>query len=286
MKTLAIAAILCLPLVVLQEPSPTPGERAGKIQKKGSEGNQKPQTNQCGTNESPCVVKVIPPEANAKNAANEAAKENEHATNEKLTAYSTVVLAIITFLLAVFTALLWSITRRLVIDAKDSGVQAIKIAQDTAQAALWNARAVITSQRPFVIIGIKPEDDTLFRFFALSQGPTPAHIVCYYVEEMLIDDPFSFPIPPKYGKEIVPQLKILVPGNVPDGRELTLKKYQTCNIEETGKISVIYFRIVYRDFVTVTDKKLPDYETRTCFLYRPGMRAPIIDGPYEYNEHK
>jgi hypothetical protein len=164
MKTLAMAiicSVFCLPSIALQKPAPTPRERAAKVQGEASKGQQKSETNQCGSSESPCIVKVIPPDIDPKKADEETQKENQHAANEKWTAYATVVLAGITAILAVFTGLLWLITRKLVIDTRKSGIEATTIAQATAsatvkhaEAAVRSADALVATQQSYVMVDI------------------------------------------------------------------------------------------------------------------------------------
>lgn len=164
-----------------------------------------------------------------------------------------------------------------------------KATRDSADAALLNAKAAVTSQRPFVFIGIKTYgDDESFMFVAGCSGNSPAEVIEYYKAHTLIDAPDNLERPPKYGTPLRPRNSVLVPCNgMPvDGQGINLLHYDPSKESiPNGKISVFYFKIVYRDFVTKTQPDLPDYVTCECFVYGRELDVPIIAGPPEYNKH-
>jgi hypothetical protein len=167
-------------------------------------------------------------------------------------------------------------------------------ANRSADAALLNAQAVINSERPWVIIFVKRSSLDV-TFAAANLGKTPAEIISYSTVQDFRDSPDSLPVPPRYGTEHVPAVKLLVPcSGKPDGTELDLLKHDPPGTwgklgfkvgwENQGQACVFYFKIVYRNFISKT-ANLPNYETRMCFWYTPEQLDPIVGGPQEYNEH-
>ncbi len=75
--------------------------------------------NKRGTETSPLVVKTITAERSAQERLQDAADRDEHASNERWTTRATIVIAIITSVLAFYTALLWRATKYLVEGAEE-----------------------------------------------------------------------------------------------------------------------------------------------------------------------
>lgn len=67
-----------------------------------------------GTAESPFVVNVLPPQNADLETASKNRQEDEKATNDRIIAYATVALAVVTLFLAIFTWRLWNSTSELV----------------------------------------------------------------------------------------------------------------------------------------------------------------------------
>lgn len=145
MKSIAIAVVLVVfasqPLIAVQLKS------SQEVQHKNRQGEQNPKANQCGTDDSPCSVKILPPPENKEEAKQKAEDEKHHAMNEQLTAWATVAMAAITFFLAIFTALLWWITRKLAQDAKEASTKAMELADA-------NTQALINVERAWILAGI------------------------------------------------------------------------------------------------------------------------------------
>lgn len=136
-------------------PSPTKGSQQPQAQSKNAKQPTAP--DQRGTEKSPLVVKTLPaPNAEAK-AKREADQEKEKATNDKLIAYSTVAIAVITFFLALYTAKLWRATVKLGSDAKDAAdrqaaelQKSLAIAKESADAAMLQAKAAVAAELPII----------------------------------------------------------------------------------------------------------------------------------------
>lgn len=94
-----------------QEPSPQPFKDIQKPQQNAREIYKSTNTNQQGTEKYPTVFKEIPSDITNEETKKEANKESDKSFYDKLIAWSTVLLAIITAVLAFFTYRLWASTK-------------------------------------------------------------------------------------------------------------------------------------------------------------------------------
>lgn len=130
-------------------------------------------------NESPLVVDIPPAPNTEKLAERKNEQENEKSSLDRLIAWSTVALAVITFFLALFTAKLWKSTGDLA-----------KGAEDTAKRQL---RAYLSAQ-PNYIFSFDSTKLVEIKFTIVNHGQTPAS----QVQSAGFIDIFPYPLPSNY----------------------------------------------------------------------------------------
>ena len=144
-------------------------------------------------------------------------------------------------------------------------------AKTGAKAALLNARAVINSERPWIVVEIESLDthfNTKYLVVAKNKGRTPAEIVdgicgagAYKIEDSAPTE-----------ERMAPFLVSPQPLTVSDGRieikEIVTTSHLTENAKSLGKILTAFGKIRYWDMFT--DRSQPNaapYETQWCLTY-------------------
>ena len=171
----------------------------------------------------------------------------------------------------------------------------------SANAASLNARAVINSERPWVIVSLlrsKRNDRDWLSFRASNEGRSPAIILCSFAQYGFTGDPNSLPVPPQYGIELPKDVPLLVPniGHDLSGHFIALYDYafgevmsndreRARAIQNGGSHLVFWFKIVYTTHLAI-EARLPPYETHYCCEYTPNAGEYLkIVGPAEYNRY-
>jgi hypothetical protein len=126
LKFLLILLITWPLSVASQEPSPSQRESNRQEQTQASEIKKKPHYDQSRTNDTPPVVKVIQSSRENRRPEKQSAQKQEESFNDKLIAWGTVALAVITAFLALFTFRLWKSTGRLVISAEETAKRQLR----------------------------------------------------------------------------------------------------------------------------------------------------------------
>ena len=171
-------------------------------------------------------------------------------------------------------------------------------AATSAQAALLNAQAIVNSERPWILISVKPSrsEENSFTVTATNRGRTPARIVATAERIQIAIDEASLPSTPEYGNEEPkpPRLPtILLPGESMDikpfGRDevkgICDSEDRFKRIEAWEEKIFIYGKLIYRDLIAPADS--PAHETNWCCWYIHGRQNSglILTGPVEYNSH-
>lgn len=129
-------------------------------------------------------VKVLPAPDTETKSTKEEKKEQEKSKVDNLIAYSTLVLAIVTSILAIFTGALWLATRKLVIDAKDTSKRQLR-----AYLSVSIGGGSYQERHKDIRFEVRPS--------LLNSGNTPAHNITYWARaEVLpfpLPDDFDFP---------------------------------------------------------------------------------------------
>jgi hypothetical protein len=160
---------------------------------------------------------------------------------------------------------------------------AIGIAQNSADAALLNAKAVINSERAWVFCHWKKFAQG-YMLFMQNHGRTPAEIIDFVQREVQADNlPMgedSLPSNPDYGAPThLIQTRILPPGDTWEPPEWYIL---THNLPAPGKLSFFFYGVVrYRDVLPSSEV----HETRFCYFWSPSLGRLIIGGPSEYTKY-
>jgi hypothetical protein len=175
---------------------------------------------------------------------------------------------------------------------------AAEAAADSAHAALLNAQAMIDSERPWLLITVKPSRsvENSFTVTATNRGRSPANVTSISEQIKIAIDEAHLAVPPEYpieetGAPFVPI--ILLPGE-----SAAIKTFGRddlrgiCPTEESFKRIVnweervfLYGRILYTDLIATAGQQT--HETAWCCWYIHGNQKSglVIAGPREYNLH-
>jgi hypothetical protein len=171
-------------------------------------------------------------------------------------------------------------------------------AYESSQAAMWNAQAVINSERPWLLITVEPSltAENRFTVKCKNRGRTPARIVASTDEIRIAVDESHLPKTPEYGdKEPSAPLDpiILLPGESTGLKQFSRDDVKgICGSEEKFKQIetweeriFIYGKVIYRDLIAPPEKQT--HETNWCcwFIHGRQKSGLVIAGPPEYNVH-
>ena len=169
----------------------------------------------------------------------------------------------------------------------------------SANAASLSALAVVTTERPWIIIFGTYDSKQGASFQAGNLGRTPAEIIGFYAEYRCVRNIKELPSVPEYGTKQVPSVTLLVPGKTLADQSIELLDSETFLDKVSGcqrepgekfptppKLSVFYFRVIYRHPLSRIRPDILNYETRMCFCFSPAIpQAPNVCGPEEYNTY-
>lgn len=174
-------------------------------------------------------------------------------------------------------------------DSATTAAEATKIAKEAAEAALLNAKALLHSQRPWVIVQteeMRGENaaKTHFRLTGYNHGGSPAFVTSCHGPKIawLADPDRELPVVPEYGefdwdaRFILPRHKFFL------GDEIN--PWSERRVTPVGLQLVVYGLIEYRDGIT-------DEVHRTAYCYRrkrdklSDMGGHLVPcGPAAYNQ--
>jgi hypothetical protein len=178
--------------------------------------------------------------------------------------------------------------------------EAAEAAQKSASAALLNAQAMISAERPWIVVVAHENGKGDFTFNARNYGRTPAEIVSFSSEITFVeDDVQNLPASPSYSFAYLADVTILVPmrEGAADANEFGLLWYaadayldqmskQKVEAIKQGKLRyAFYFKVVYRNTLNKAGVHIPNYETCKCFWYSPVVAHLRTDRvPHAYNK--
>ena len=193
-----------------------------------------------------------------------------------------------------------------------------KATEIAADAARLNAQAVINSERPWIVVTVRPNPATedTFIFQAHNRGRTPAQFISGNAEKRFVDRPGNMPIPPIYCNEcerpnntlMMPTTEFDIPfpgldidsfldsGEKPTAAFAVYPPTGAVNPESiresrslaekmlsTNDVLMFYGRIIYRDVLNRGNDSI--HETRWCYAYFTNGKRLLTDGPEEYNSY-
>ena len=183
-------------------------------------------------------------------------------------------------------------------EARQSAATATTIAQKAADAALLNAQAIITSERPFIKVEVRSSDDGQhFQIMATNCGKTPAEILIDGSQWDFCDNQIGPPNPPSYHIDelISVYRRIVAPGDkpFPTGDPLMVSSMREGgpqlmqDVDRYRKFLFFWGKIAYIGALGKERKGIVPYETRWCFQYIPSAKPPYLkrEGLMGYNEH-
>jgi hypothetical protein len=185
---LALLTVVCLTNSASQPPLPAKAVEVAANQEKPAEVSKiqvSTNSNQLAAEPLPISVKSTLAD-HGQNRGDDKKAEEDRASYDEITAYSTLALALITAALALFTYRLWSVTKRLVTDAEDaSRIQSedFKRSLDIAKESADSTKAMVETMkdtakrelRAYIgIIGVEAEREGV-RIKFINNGITPAH---------------------------------------------------------------------------------------------------------------
>ncbi len=282
-RVISIVLVLCTAVAGQEQKSVAkPSVKDGqKTANKTNESKPEPSKAQCGTEESPCTVKIVTSEADREEAAKKAKAEESKASND-------TTLTVATIFLAIFTALLWLATWKLAKDSKDAANSSIAIAKTSADAAKESADYIVNSERAWIaakvenfeLPGIKEHPPFIWqgqrppyiwvRVSFRNAGKTAAKIKRVWLTKRIVEmnsggRPENLPMVPEYNSDSV-QLGgldlLLVPETPWQDTAVELNTEDLINILERKKALYVYGIIAYTDTI-----KGETHETHFCELY-------------------
>jgi hypothetical protein len=185
-------------------------------------------------------------------------------------------------------------------DQAQSGDEQLRIsreaaiaAKQSADAALLNAQALITSERPWIVVRLRTPRSGLFSFEAINYGRTPAEVIAIPATFTIDTEDNLRKNEPPYPTSILAYHKLLLPmsdlSDHPDFINLytmDMAPYLNVNdrisqqIADTTLRLFVVGRVVYKDVLTRSE-----HETRFCYWYNPAGGGMLLGGPTDWNKY-
>jgi hypothetical protein len=174
---------------------------------------------------------------------------------------------------------------------------AAEAAVASAQAALLNARALVDSQRPWILVTVEPSRsmENSFTVMASNRGRTPAKIIASEKQTRIAVDEKHLPGSPEYksGEGALPAPIILLPGESTqiqsfcrdDVRGLCDSEERYRRIETWEEKVFLYGKLTYLNLISPADGEV--HETNWCCWYIHGRNNSglVMAGASEYSTH-
>jgi hypothetical protein len=175
---------------------------------------------------------------------------------------------------------------------------AAEAAHESASAALLSSQAMVSSERPWLLVSVEPSPNVEngFTVVTTNRGRSPAQIVATVERLRIAPDETKLPQKPEFGDRdpVAPMVPIiLLPGeSTPlkpfsraDARALCESDEQFARIESWDEKVFLYGRVVYRDLIAAPDKQT--HQTDWCCWYIHGRQKSglVVAGGPEYNQH-
>lgn len=271
----AVLLALLVGVAYSQPTAPSPAKGAQQPQSK-PQGNQRSATaDQRGTGKSPLVIELLPPKNADEIAKQQRDNEYQKYFYDRLIAWSTVALASVTTLLALFTARLWLSTKALVEDAKD-----------TAEREL---RAYVTMVDMGQGVKIDATNNEMVAWFAnphwRNNGQTPARHVTAWIMGGLFepDIPRDFDFPKsKIAKNTI---SVIGPNSEIRSGDVDIPKDHIAKIlSGTGKFYV-WGRAEYDDVFEGTPRRHVEFCYQVVIARISDLKELQGGTPFEFNTH-
>lgn len=175
---------------------------------------------------------------------------------------------------------------------------AAEAAAKAAEAALLQAKAIVSAERPWVLVSIVPSRsiENGFTVIATNRGRSPAQVMSATEEARIVVDETHLPAVPEYKpqEQETPFVSIvLLPGEFmnlkafsrDDVKGLCSSPEALLRIENWEERIFLYGKVVYKDLMAPTDASM--HETGWCCRYIHGRQKSglVMAGSAEYNVH-
>jgi hypothetical protein len=175
---------------------------------------------------------------------------------------------------------------------------AAQAAADNAEAALLHAKALISSERPWVLVTIVPSRsiENGFTVIATNRGRSPAQVISAAEETRITIDESHLPAVPEYkpqDQESPFVSIILLPGEFMNIKSFCREDVTALcgTVESLNRIEnweeriFLYGKVVYRDLMA--PQNAPAHETGWCCRYIHGRQKSglVMAGSQDYNLH-
>jgi hypothetical protein len=267
---LCLGFVLCGTIVSmnLDWPSQSPPRRFQHIERYGHTKNEK---SAADLNEAkpPLAVQIVKTERDEEQERREEERAEEHAAVEDGMLSWTRALVVITAALALFTMMLYLSTRRIALDAKDTGDKAIAASTKATD-------TLVSTERPYVTAGgdiQKMPDGSIFRdaagktYFRLevgNYGKTPAILTAFDVRFGTLA---KVQTPPNDVAPSTPHNDLLAPGE----RHKPIR-----HIEINKGSQVVYGAFWYQSPLRGQER---DSDYISCFVLKLGVQGTEINVP-------
>jgi hypothetical protein len=178
------------------------------------------------------------------------------------------------------------------------GETAALAAQEAAEAALIQAKAIVQAERPWILIHVVPSPtvENGFTVIATNRGRGPARVLSTAAELRIAKDETQLPGIPVFAPvdpDVPPVSMILLPGEFApikafcredvkavSGTEDVLRR-----IENWEERIFLYGKVMYKDLMAPPDGA--PHETSWCCRYIHGRQKSglVMAGTQEYNQH-
>lgn len=250
-----------------EPPSPAPLESKKHEQAKTRQSQQQTNTEERGSQTRPLGFEILPPNGSDETARHQRENENNKSFYDRLSAWSTLALAVITLFL-------WYATYKLANEAKKTSTQqatdmktSLSVAQQSAEAAQMSAYAVteavkaaLAIQRPYIfVVDVAPDDpripeglDTYISYGMVNYGGVPAIVEHLYVDfmEIMSAEPENHPIEVDHTHAVAKD-PIILPQGKRELRHYYVEGSPTNN-EWVFQVKVEYRGIFTHSHVTVS----------------------------------
>lgn len=177
------------------------------------------------------------------------------------------------------------------------GEAAAEAAQQSAQAALAQAQALVRAERPWILMSVRPSQavENGFAVMATNRGRGPARILSTVDEVVSAIDEAHLSAAPVYKNDpVAPEDPIvLLPGetteilsfNRADVKRICETEERLSRVEKWEEKIFLYGKVVYRDLAAPDDA--PEHESSWFCWYIHGRQKSgmIMAGSPAYNQH-
>jgi hypothetical protein len=178
------------------------------------------------------------------------------------------------------------------------GETAALAAQEAAEAALIQAKAIVHAERPWILIHVAPSPtvENGFTVIATNRGRGPARVLSTTDELRIAKDETQLPGIPEFAPvdpDVPPVSMILLPGEFAPIKAFCREDVKSVGGTEEGLRRIenweerifLYGKVMYKNLMAPPDEA--PHETSWCCRYIHGRQKSglVMAGTQEYNQH-